>query len=161
MPVDASARLIALTRAYLAADYRWRHGDAWQALAIGAPATPLEHAFPDARAFGVLTAWNPHSEPQDAAGNAAADARLRRDLDAAGILAVAAESGAPTQGWREPGWLLPGLSCEACDTLARRYRQLGALWWRRGDAVALRMYASRPAAYADDARVVWAGVSTF
>ena len=61
VPSPAESRIAALVQAYLAADYRWELDGQWFPMPVGARAPELEHAFPQAGNFGLLSAWNPHS----------------------------------------------------------------------------------------------------
>ena len=156
MPTDPDdARTAALVRAYLAACYRCDAGDGWCALAIAATAPSLERAFPAATGFALLSAWNPLSVPQPRAANEAADRRLHAALSEAGVACCRSIASAGDGGWQEPGWLVAGLALPRLDALARRFRQLGALYWRRTEPVRLRVYHARPAGWSGPAPVDW------
>jgi len=134
----------ALLQAYLAAAYRVRLADGWQPLRIGEPAPALAQCLP-ARAWTLVTAWNPQSLPQAAAANAAADAALQSALDAAGLRRLPATGGDAAGTWHEDGWLVADLPAAQADRLAQRLGQAGVLHWRHGEPVRLRMYRPRPA----------------
>lgn len=134
-----------LQRSYLAAVYRCRVRGRWQEIHIGEPATPIERAFPLVRRFGLLSAWNPRSEPRAERINRADDERLHVAIRAGGWKSVHAFASAPDHGWREPGRVVLDIDAPDLDALARRFGQLGTLHWRRGEPVRMRMDAARPA----------------
>lgn len=151
------ARIAELVAAYLDADYRLElHGE-WHPLAIGAPAPAIEDAFPGARRFGLLSAWNPHSVVLPEAANRDADERLRAALQDSGLPFRPGFSAARNRSWREPSWVVADMALPAFDAVTRRFGQLGTLAWRRGEPVRLRMHAERPADLAPDPRVDWLG----
>ena len=53
------ARIAELVPAYLAAEYRWEQDGEWLNLRIGDDAHELRQRYPDARYFGLLSAWDP------------------------------------------------------------------------------------------------------
>lgn len=144
-----------LQRSYLAAVYRWRLRGQWHAIRIGEPAPEIERAFPPARRFGLVSAWNPHSEPRAEAANRADDERLHAAIRAGGWKGVHAFASAPDRSWREPSWIVLDIDAPALDALARRFGQLGTLHWRRGEPVRMRMDATRPAALPPHPYVDW------
>ena len=148
------ARLTSLLRAYLAAEYRWQAKGDWHDLHVGLPAPGLELAYPRARSFGLVSAWNPGSLERGAEENRRADEMLCEVLDGSGHPYFPAFSSARNRSWREPGWLVMDMDAAAYDALSRRFGQLGALWWRAGTAVRLRMDARRPEELDDDDRHV-------
>jgi len=154
-PTDNDARIVALLHAYLSADYRWERDGHWHDIVIGLPTPGLELAYPEAGSFGLLSAWNPQSTPRDEATNRRQDESLQADLSRLGVTSVPAFSSARNRTWREPGWLVFGMEVGRFDELARRYGQLGTLWWRPGTPVRLRMYATRPAGIGDEPWVDW------
>ncbi|MDH5821659.1 DUF3293 domain-containing protein [Luteimonas sp. RD2P54] len=133
-----------LQRAYLEAVYRCRVGGRWLPLRIGESAPAIDAALPGIACFGLLSAWNPGSRPLAEPENRSADARLARALRAAGWRALPGSAAAADGVWREPGWLIAGIGQAALDALALRFGQLGALHWRRGGRVGMRMYRERP-----------------
>jgi hypothetical protein len=140
-----AARIEALVRAYVDADYRWEQAGDWPHFRVGALAPAIEDAFPGADCFGFLSAWNPHSVVRADAENRAADESLRLRLLESGASSRPAFSSAKDRSWREPSWLVAGLPGARQDALAQEFDQLATLWWPRGEAVRLRMYAIRPA----------------
>jgi hypothetical protein len=148
-------RTAALVRAYLAAAYRCECDARQYDVVIGARACAIERLFPLATEFGVVSAWNPMSEPQPPAVNEAADHALRGALSQAGAAACRSLAGAPDGGWQEPGWLAAGLALPQLDVLARRFGQLGVLHWTRGQPVRLRIHHARPAGWNGPPVIDW------
>lgn len=152
-PTEADVRRLA--HAYLAAEYRWaREGD-WHDIRIGLPTPGLELLYPESRCFALLSAWNPWSQPRDESANRREDAVLEAELAARGLEHIPSFSSAPNRSWREPGWVVLGLAPAELDALARRFGQLGALWWQRGQGVRLRMQAARPAGFGTADAIDW------
>ena len=147
-------RVRSLLRAYLAAEYRWQRDGDWHDITIGLPAPGLDLAYPQAQSFGLISAWNPLSVERSEAENRQADQVLCDVLDASGHPYLPAFSAARNRSWREPGWLVMDMDAAAYDALSRRFDQLGALWWRLGAPVRLRMDARRPPELDDDDRFV-------
>lgn len=154
-PADSDSRVAELMRAYLTADYKWERGGHWHDVMIGLPTPGLELAYPEATSFGMLSAWNPHSIEREERINRREDEKLQQELADAGVVFLAAFASAPNRTWREPSWLVFGMSSDDFNVLARRYGQLGTLWWRPGDPVRLRMDASRPAGVGNEPHVDW------
>jgi len=154
LPATEDARLVALLRAYLAAEYRWQRDGDWHDINIGLPAPGLELAYPHACTFGLISAWNPLSVERSTVENRRADDALCRELDATGHPYLPAFSSARNRSWREPGWLVMDMDAPSYDALSRRFGQLGALWWPAGAPVRLRMDAPRPTDLDDDDRYV-------
>lgn len=152
---DACVAVAALARAYREADYRWELGGDWHDLQIGLPAPGLEMTHPDAGSFGFLSAWNPWSVERQPAENRAADHALHEALQETGKPFHAAFASAPNRSWREPSWLVMGLTLDSFDALVRRFGQLGSLWWRPGEPVRMRMDAQRPPDFDEDAYIDW------
>lgn len=150
-----ATRVAALLKAYLEADYQWQHAGSWHDILVGLPTPGLELAYPDAKSFGLVSAWNPQSVERAADENRRADDALHDELLASGCRFVPAFSQARNRTWREPGWLVMDMDTTAFDALSRRFGQLGALWWRPGERVRLRMDAARPDEHPDDANVDW------
>lgn len=148
-------RIIALMQAYLDAEYRWEHRGQWFSLSIGEPAGQLETTFPQAREFGLLSAWNPYSQERDESINRAADSALHAALRNSGAQFQPGFSSARNCSWREPSWVTMDLPLADLDALSRRFQQLGILYCRRDQAVRLRMYHPRPPALPDTPWVDW------
>src|SRR5690606_34862136 len=141
-PTDNDARIVALLHAYLSADYRWERDGHWHDIVIGLPTPGLELAYPEAGSFGLLSAWNPQSIPRDEATNRRQAGSREADPPRLRGSSVPASSPARHRTWRAPGWLVFGSEVGRFDALARRYGQLGTLWWRPGTPARLRMYAT-------------------
>jgi len=148
-------RLIALLHAYLDARYRWQSRADWHDVIIGLPTPGLDLRYPDAQSFGMLSAWNPLSVSRAPTENRRADKALEADLAATGLTHIAAFASAADRSWREPSWIVFGMPVSEFDLLARRYGQLGTLWWSRETPVRLRMDARRPDGLAGDGDVDW------
>lgn len=156
LPAEAVHATIAeLVRAYLAADYRWQHGGDWHDLQVGLQAPALELLYPDRGTFGMLSAWNPRSVQCTEPVNRDADRALRDDLVATGLPFLPAFASAFDRSWREPGWVVMGMTVARFDALSRKYGQLGTLWWTYGQAGRLRVDASCPPGFSDDGHVDW------
>ncbi|MDC7806604.1 DUF3293 domain-containing protein [Luteimonas sp BLCC-B24] len=149
------ARLITLLHAYLAARYRWQSRSDWHDVIIGLPTPGLDLRYPDVPSYGLLSAWNPLSVPRSATENRRADKALEAELGATGLPCIPAFASAADRSWREPSWIVFGMPVEAFDALARRFGQLGTLWWRRECPVRLRMDARRPDGLEGDRDVDW------
>lgn len=134
------ARIASLVQAYLAADYRWEFDGTWQPMPLGARADALENAFPGARSFGLLSAWNPHSLDRPDAENRADDDALHAALLASGLEHRPAFSSARNRTWREPSWIVMDMPVAQFDALARRFRQLATVHGERGQPLRLRVY---------------------
>lgn len=144
-----------LATAYLGAVYRWARDGDWHDIHIGLPVPGLELLYPDVRTFGLLSAWNPYSQPRLEAQNRAADVLLEAELAARGLLHIPAFSSATNRSWREPGWVILDIDASELDALSRRFGQLGALHWTRGEPVRLRMQATKPEGFNPTAPIDW------
>ncbi|MEJ7747623.1 MAG: DUF3293 domain-containing protein [Luteimonas sp.] len=154
MPIS-NDRLNGLLEAYLTAEYRWERDGQWLALVVGKPAPELDDAFPEARQFGTISAWNPYSVVRQDQFNREADAALHAMLAASGSLFQPAFAAARNRSWKESSWLIVDMPLPEFDALSRRFGQLGTLCWQRGQPVRLRMDAARPATASDLAFVDW------
>ncbi|MEN1940632.1 DUF3293 domain-containing protein [Luteimonas sp. MJ246] len=155
LPPASGADLQRLATAYLEAEYRWGRDGDWHDIRIGLPVPGLELLHPQVRSFGLLSAWNPFSQPRGEASNRQEDAALEAELGARGLGHLPAFSSATNRSWREPGWVIFDIGRDDLDALARRFGQMGALWWLRGDPVRLRMQAPRPAQFGPAAMIDW------
>ena len=153
-PIDRE-RVAQLVKAYLEADYRWELVGDWHDVRVGLLAPGIEMAHPGAGSFGLVSAWNPWSVERTEADNRAADHQLHDLLIASDKPFRAAFASAPNRSWREPSWITMGLALDDFDALARRFNQLGTLWWLPGEHVRLRAYAERPAGFDHTAPVDW------
>lgn len=150
-------RIAELLTAYCDADYRWELEGEWHPLVVGRPTHRLEQAFPQARRFGLLSAWNPQSVTLPDAINRAADEMLHAALLESGLPFRPGFSAARNRSWREPSWVVMDMALPVFDSLTRRFGQLGTLSWRRGEPVRLRMHASRPASVPEHDQIDWLG----
>lgn len=156
LPANAGHAPIAeLVRAYMAAEYRWQHEGEWHDLRIGLQAPGLELLYADADSFGMVSAWNPRSVERDERANRDADVLLQQDLAATGLPFLAAFGSALDRSWREPGWVVIGMTVNDFDALSVKYGQLGTLWWTRGKAGYLRVDAARPGDFGADEHITW------
>jgi hypothetical protein len=146
-----------LMRAYCDAEYRWEAAGRWHPLHAGRPAPGPESTFPEATRFGLVTAWNPGSRERDEATNRIEDEALHAMLEASGLVFRPAFASARNRSWREPSWLVMDMALPTFDAIARRFGQLGTLYWQRGAPVGLRMHADRPAGIDAPDWVDWLG----
>lgn len=128
-----------LLAAYLNAEYLLR-GPPGGSLRIGRRTAALDAHYPAAAHFALLTAWNPDSSALDADANLAAQRALDKALGAVGLQFIPALNRAPGGGHEEPSRLVLDAGDARVDQLACRFGQTGALAWRRGRAVRLRIY---------------------
>ena len=152
---DANARIVALVQAYLDADYRWEQLGEWRPLRVGETASEIDDAFPEASCFGLVSAWNPQSVPRLGPQNRSADQAIHLQLIETGVICRPACSSARDRSWREPSWMVVDMPLDPQDALARRFGQLGTLWWPRGEAVRLRLYSRQPPVVTDHPFVDW------
>ena len=145
---STTARIAELLTAYCDADYRWELDGEWHPLVVGRPTHRLEQAFPQARRFGLLSAWNPQSVTLPEAINRSADEMLHAALLESGLAFRPGFSSARNRSWREPSWVVMDMALPVFDSLTRRFGQLGTLYCRRGEPLRLRMYHARPPAVA-------------
>jgi hypothetical protein len=146
LPAFAESRIASLVQAYHAADYRWELDGRWLPLAIGAVPVELESAFPLARNFGLLSAWNPYSVERPEPENRADDEALGTALADSGLAHRPGFSSARNRSWREPSWVVMDMPVAEFDALARRFRQLATVHSSRGEPMRLRVYHREPKA---------------
>lgn len=151
----SEARIAELTRAYLAAEYRWVLDGDWLNLYLGEPAPAIARRFPDAAQFALLSAWNPYSIERPKSVNHAADDAMQQELLESGRVFRPAFSSAVNRSWREPSWLVVDLPVVELDALSRRYGQLATLYWPAQEVVRMRVDAIRPFAFEDHAHIDW------
>lgn len=154
-----AARHTELVHAYLAADYRWELDGRWLNLHLGQAADALRARFPEARHYGLISAWDPHSVPRPEEVNRAADEALQAELLASGRVFRPAFSSATNRTWREPSWIVVDMPVAEFDALAQRYGQLATLYWAADAGVRMRVYAPQPYGFGDDPLVDWVGGS--
>lgn len=138
------SRIADLVRAYLAAEYRWELDGRWLNLRIGEDAPDVRRRYPEARHFGLISAWDPYSVPRPETVNRAADDALQDDLLASGRVFRAAFSSAANRSWREPSWLVVDMPVAEFDALSRRYGQLATLYWSSHAPVRMRVDGPAP-----------------
>jgi hypothetical protein len=151
----SEARIAELVRAYLAAEYRWEQDGEWLNLRIGDYAPAVRQHYPDARYFGLLSAWDPYSIPRPEPVNRTADDALHAALLASGRRYRPAFSSAPNRSWREPSWLVVDMPVSEFDALSRRHGQLATLYWSAQLPVRMRVDTMRPSAYEGHNAVEW------
>lgn len=149
------ARTAELLDAYLKADYRWELDGHWRRFRVGDLVPEIDAAFPQARSFALLSAWDPHSQPRAESVNRAEDAALEQLIASMGYARRAAFSSAPDRSWREPSWMAVDMPPGVLDALAKRFAQLGTLGWERAQPVRLRMDAVPPPGRQAAAFVDW------
>lgn len=77
----------------------------------------------------VVTAWNPYSQVLDAVDNAARNAALADDLDAAGLVHLDAVGRSPDGNWHEESFAVPDADEDVLLDLAERYDQHAIYAW--------------------------------
>ena len=149
------ARIAELVRAYLAAEYRWEQGGEWLNLSIGDDAPELRQCYPDARHFGLLSAWDPYSIQRPQTVNRSADDALHAALEASDCSFRPAFSSAANRSWREPSWLVADMPVDRFDALSRSHGQLASLYWPAHCVVRMRVDARQPRADESHHAVDW------
>lgn len=94
---------------------------------------------------GIVTAYNPASRLRPRDANERANARLRREIERAGLRfmpALALGTGAAAVRWDEPGFAVLGCGREAIVRLGARFGQNAAVWMDAATGVA-RLVATR------------------
>jgi hypothetical protein len=120
-----------LESAYRATNYRVQVDDAAFVLQVDQHSASLAALLQSlhANCAALLTAFNPGSEPHDAAWNHAAQRALQAELAAAGYIWYAARNEDPAGAWPvEDSVLVPGLGVVAAHAIAARYGQVAFLW---------------------------------
>jgi hypothetical protein len=134
--MTGSAIPASLISAYEATDYRVLEPVAFT-MKIGRRSPELEDLYrrTGAKTATVITAWNPRSEKKTVAENAAAQARLIADLEAAGLAHLPALGADPKGDWKsEVSLLVLDAMKETVETLGRKYGQ-NCIVWVEADAV--------------------------
>lgn len=127
-----------LAAAYARAEYAVLLEGDTMPLRVGEVASDLEAYWPAPR-YVFISAWNPASEPRADQVNHDADLALVAQLDALGARRLPGFAQDSEGLWREPGWLVGGLSQPVADLLAREFGQAAVLAWDRGQPVRVRM----------------------
>jgi len=115
----------ALQAAFLATDYRVRlPAGGWVCLRIGTPPPTALLQLTLGAPWGVITAWNPRSQPMPLAWNRRAQRSLIAELRAhSAVRAIRAAVGVGPGGWRESSLLVVGPEAAALHQLCVRYEQ--------------------------------------
>lgn len=141
---NSVSHLATLANLYLPGEFKWEFDGQWWPIRIGAPAPALDAAFPDAPRFGMVTASNPGFVLRDDDVNRLADRALQLTLERRGLLHRAGYETAQNRTWKAYSWLVIGPDEADFDAISREFGQIGTLLWPRGQAVRLRMQATRP-----------------
>ncbi|HEY2889324.1 MAG TPA: DUF3293 domain-containing protein [Dongiaceae bacterium] len=139
--MTGSAIPASLISAYKATDYRVLEPVAFT-MKIGRRSHELEDLYrrTGARTATVITAWNPRSEKKTDAENAAAQASLIADLEAAGLAHLPALGADPKGEWKgEVSLLVLDATKEAVEALGRNYGQ-NCIVWVEADAVPVLLF---------------------
>jgi hypothetical protein len=128
-----------LRSAYLKTAYVVRAPSGVHALRIGEthPAFDAEVHAAGARAWAVVTAWNPASQRRPHVENERAQAELLRAVAELGVSAWTAEGRADAGGWREESLCVLGLDAPEAIGLGRRFGQLAIVVGRHAGAAEL------------------------
>ena len=125
---DITPELIA---AYRATDYVAKLPDGPATLRVDTPCPALAAylAQVGAETAGVITAYNPYSEPCEAEENRTAHAALKETLKAMGLATLPCDGSDPAGHWpTEHGLLVPGIGKAALRGLATVFGQNAVLW---------------------------------
>jgi len=131
-----------LVQAYVESLYRvFPPGSAEHVLRIGHrhPGFDACLARSGARAWVVLTAWNPGSVQRSEEENAAAQRELAAALDRAGLLAWPARGESPGRDWMEESLCVLDLDPEQARALARRFGQMAVVQGEMGSEARLAL----------------------
>lgn len=121
-----------MTRAEAYRRTLYQAGDVRVRIGRKSPSADRWMALHGAQAAGFITAWNPMSRPMPARWNAAAQARLGRDLKGHAVTEGEGRLGR----WCE-NMFLATAGLRKLRRLAGRYRQAAFVWVRRGRRAAL------------------------
>ena len=125
---DITPELIA---AYRATDYAAKLPDDQVTLRVDTPCPALAAylAQVGAETAGVITAYNPYSEPCEAEENRTAHTALKETLKAMGLATLPCDGSDPSGHWpTEHGLLVPGIGKAALRGLATVFGQNAVLW---------------------------------
>lgn len=134
----------ALLAAYRAAEYVVPIGSRVCRFRIGEPVPgPLGRWLEEHGAAGWLSAFNPGSRPLPLLENLQRHQRLWRQLRAEGLAALVGYSADPAGRWPdETSLLVPGITVDSLNRLARDHGQLAFLWLEPGEPP--RMWLTHP-----------------
>lgn len=120
----------ALIQAYRCARYQVQDGAGF-VIAVDAPSPALAALLSARGAASALfiTAWNPRGVALDAEENRVRQQRLRRDLQARGLLAIAGHGSDASGNWDgEDSLLVLAVNLYTACELGRRHEQNAVLW---------------------------------
>lgn len=144
-----------LAQAYAAAHYFVTIGRREWLFRVGQQAEDIERQLEGAT-YLFITAWNPAPEAATPAENLQADDRLEALIRDSGLPHYRSLGSNAQGGAVEYGWLVLDTPESLADAWGREFGQAATLFWRRGQAVRLRMLWPRPAELADDPHTDWA-----
>ncbi|MFT3756304.1 MAG: DUF3293 domain-containing protein [Pseudoxanthomonas sp.] len=147
-------RVAALADEYVKSHYFVAIGKREWLFQVGQYASEIERQLV-AGSYLFITAWNPASHLANSTENRAAGERLRAHVFAAGYAASPALGCEANGGNIEHGLLVLDVPLEAADAMAREFIQLGALYWRQGEPVRLRMLATQPPGFPAHPHIDW------
>lgn len=121
-----------MTDAHLLAAYRATRWTVWiPGRTLTLRIDEVFPAPPELLPAGVVTAYNPASEPRAQAVNRAAHARLERALAERGASlapTLAGGTGPEAGRWDEPGFLVSGIARDLLVAVAGRFGQNAIVW---------------------------------
>ena len=145
-----------LATAYAAAHYFVTIGHREWLFGVGQMAEDIEREL-GAECYLFITAWNPAPNAATVSQNMAADEHLQARIRE-GRFRHHSSLGSNAQGGAvEYGWLVLDVPAETGDAWARQFGQAATLYWKRGEAVRLRMLWPRPPDVADRPCIDWVG----
>jgi hypothetical protein len=115
----------ALLAAYRATDYRVRlTGGGWASIRIDSPLPHVLRELVDLHHWGLITAWNPLSQPQSRPRNRLAQRQLLQRLKPMPqVRAVCAAVGVGSDGWHERSLFVVGPTACLFDELGQAFGQ--------------------------------------
>lgn len=121
---------------YESTEYRVHAPGGTFVLGLGRPCDELAALYRERRAASAtfMSAFNPYSQPANAADNDAANARLRDELQGLGLEFLDAVGSDPAGKWQEPSFLVLGMPREQAEALGKAYRQ-NAIVFAGADAI--------------------------
>ena len=144
-----------LAHAYAVAHYFVTIGRREWLFCVGQHAEEIEPQL-EGQTYLFITAWNPAPEAATAAENLQADERLEALIRDSGLPHYRSLGSNAQGGAVEYGWLVVDAPESLADAWGREFGQAATLYWRRGQAVRLRMLWPRPVGLADDPYTDWA-----
>ena len=93
----------------------------------------------NARSWGFITAWNPHSKARASAENLAAQQELLALLQALPDSTIFPAIGIGSHGWHEPSLFVIGSDQLTLDALGHRYQQHAYVYGRQNEPARLRI----------------------